>query len=69
MADIENILKMCSWCGRIKIDNQWVGKEYTDYESIIENYSHAPNSITHGICEDDDKKMREEYKALTGEDL
>lgn len=52
----EKLLRMCAWCKKINLDNQWVGEEYPNYEYVVASYSHK---ITHGTCPEDLEKMIE----------
>jgi hypothetical protein len=44
---MENLLTMCCECKKIKINGNWVGEEYSDYEKIV---SDAGNQISDGYC-------------------
>ncbi len=42
-------LRMCceSGCGKIMVNNKWVGREYPKYQELIDE---AGEEITHGYC-------------------
>jgi hypothetical protein len=44
------LLRMCSepGCGKIMVGDNWVGKEYPNYQKIIND---AGEDITHGYCD------------------
>lgn len=56
----ENLLTMCCVCKKIKVDGgNWVGKEYSDYNSKIEN---AGEKISDDYCPICLKEFLEESK-------
>ena len=44
---MENLLSMCCECKKIKVNGNWVGEEYYDYEKLVND---AGNQISDGYC-------------------
>jgi hypothetical protein len=49
-ANSEELLKMCSWCKRVAVDEMWVELEISLQKLGLFNEAPLP-MITHGICE------------------
>ena len=56
---MENLLTMCCVCKKIKVNGNWVGEEYPDYNSIVEK---AENKISDDYCPTCLKYFLEENK-------
>lgn len=54
-----NLLTMCCECKKIRINNNWVGEEYSDYKKLVIN---ANNQISDGYCPKCLKDFLEENK-------
>lgn len=53
MADIEKrLLPICAWCRKIRINGEWIGENFPNYEFIVASY----DGFTHGICEEDTER-------------
>lgn len=56
---MDNLLTMCCVCKKIKVNDNWVGEEYSDYRKLVEN---AGNQISDDYCPECLKGFQEEMR-------
>ena len=56
-----NLLTMCCVCKKIKVNDNWVGEEYSNYRSVIEK---TDNQISDDYCPKCLKNVIEESKRI-----
>lgn len=56
---MDNLLTMCCVCKKIKVNDNFVGEEYSDYHELVEN---AGNQISDDYCPECLEEFKEEIK-------